>query len=375
MGKKFDYTRFARRFATRFPFLTFILSQVSFWLIAYVLLAILAHLLLLTAGPSLRASISLKANIVLAIFVGFFNGIAAGLVGLFFEKRFFYNKSLGIIIFGKAIINLVIFIILLSVVRSVLYPFLMEQMSLKEDPATAQQSWDAFFYFLLIFNIAAGLLINFINQVNRKYGPGVLLPLLLGKYRKPREEQRIFLFMDLHSSTSLAEALGHLKYSAFIRDSFMDINSVIPDCNAQVYQYVGDEVVVTWTLEEGLKDLACVRFYFACEARFASRSKHYLSKYGQVPKFKAGLHMGIVTAVEVGDIKRDIAYHGDTLNTAARIQGVCNEYNKRFLTSRYVLDHSGLQNFYETESIGTIRLKGKTQPVEIVSIESNPTPQ
>ncbi len=43
--------------------------------------------------------------------------------------------------------------------------------------------------------------------------------------------------------------------------------------------------------------------------------------------------MGKVTAVEIGDIKRDIAYHVDTLNTAARIQSVCNEYNKDFLVS------------------------------------------
>jgi len=208
----------------------------------------------------------------------------------------------------------------------------------------------------------------FINQVNKKYGPGILIPLLLGQYRKPKEEERIFLFMDLKSSTSIAESLGHLKYSAFIRDSFMDINTVLPAHHAQIYQYAGDEIVITWTIGEGMKNFSCIQFFFACEERFIARSGHYLKLYGRAPEFKAGLHMGKVTAVEVGDIKRDIAYHGDTLNTAARIQGVCNEYNKNFLTSVSIWENTGIEKYYKTESIGVIELKGKSKPVEIASV-------
>ena len=54
--------------------------------------------------------------------------------------------------------------------------------------------------------------------------------------------------------------------------------------------------------------------------------------------------MGMVTAVEVGDIKRDIAYHGDTLNTAARIQSICNSYEKKFLSSANVLKNIQINN-------------------------------
>ena len=369
MSGRFDYTRFARRFTSRFPVLTYLLSQIVLWVIAYLFLAILTHLVLLTAGPALQAKISLTANLIIAVFFGFFYGVASGFAGWFFENRFFYNKALGIIILGKAVISLVVFVVLISIVRSVMYPYLAKQFFNDADPATIQESWDAFFYLLLIYNIVIGLLINFINQVNKKYGPGVLLPLLLGKYRTPKEEERIFLFMDLKSSTSIAEALGHLKYSTFIRDSFMDINSVLAKYNAQIYQYVGDEIVITWTIGEGLKDVSCVQFFFACEARFKERADHYDKQYGQVPQFKAGLHMGKVTVVEVGDIKRDIAYHGDTLNTAARIQSVCNNYNKKFLTSVYVLRNTDIEKYFKTESIGMVVLKGKRKPVEIASVE------
>ena len=165
------------------------------------------------------------------------------------------------------------------------------------------------------------LVISFINQMNRKFGPGVLLPLLLGRYRNPKEEERIFMFMDLKSSTKHAENLGHIKYSALIRDSFMDINKVLVKHRAEIYQYVGDEIVISWPVTEGMKKAACVEFYFDCQNQFNLRKNYYTKLYGLTPKFKGGLHAEPVTAVEVGDVKRDIAYHGDTINTAAaRIQ-------------------------------------------------------
>jgi adenylate cyclase len=370
--KTFDYTRNARRFVARLPVFTFLLSQVVYWMIAYVFLAVLAYLVLLTAEPALLTMISFRASLAIALFFGFFYGIVSGCVGWFFARKFFYKRALWIIVVGKAIIAFLIFVILVSLVRFIVYPYFHVGYFGNADPASIERSWEFFFNLLMIYTIAMGLLINFINQVNKKYGPGVLLPILLGKYRKPKEEERVFLFMDLKSSTSIAESLGHLKYSAFIRDSFMDINSLLAGYNAQIYQYVGDEMVITWTITEGMNDFSCVRFFFACETKFKLNEKAYLKRYGLVPEFKAGLHMGKVTAVEVGDIKRDIAYHGDTLNTAARIQSVCNKYNKKFLTSARIWENTGIEKYYKTESLGAISLKGKAEPIEIISLSRRP---
>jgi adenylate cyclase len=370
MSRNLDYTTFARRFANRYPLGNYLLAQINFWIISYILLAVLTHLVLMTAGSALHADINLTATLVIALYLGFFTGIISGLANRFFEKRLFHNKALGIVIISKVIIYLVVFVILISFVRYSIYPFLLTRFYEGARIVTEQQPWDSFFYLLLIYTIVIGLLSGFINQVNKKFGPGVLLPLLLGKYRKPREEERIFLFMDLTSSTSIAEALGHLKYSAFIRDSFMDINAVLAVYNAQVYQYVGDAIVLTWTIDEGLRGLNCIEFFFACKSRFNKRSAYYQEQYGQTPRFKAGMHMGKVTAVEVGEIKRDIAYHGDTLNTAARIQSVCNEYDHDFLVSMALLEYTPIANRYTAKSLGMISLKGKVQAVEIAVVSA-----
>ena len=93
------------------------------------------------------------------------------------------------------------------------------------------------------------------------------------------------------------------------------------------------------------------------------------NNYGLLPEFKAGAHTGTVTAVEIGEVKRDIAYHGDTLNTAARIQSVCNEYEKNFIVSKELIDKVGPHSNMRTQELGSILLKGKTLKVGLVTVD------
>ena len=56
---------------------------------------------------------------------------------------------------------------------------------------------------------ARAIAVSFINLMNKKFGPGVLIPMMFGRYRNPREEVRIFMFMDLEKNYSL-ESLGQI---------------------------------------------------------------------------------------------------------------------------------------------------------------------
>jgi adenylate cyclase len=149
----------------------------------------------------------------------------------------------------------------------------------------------------------------------------------------------------------------------------MDINQVIAAHRAEIYQYVGDEIVLSWRMAEGSDQLSCIRFYFACSEQFAKRTAYYEQKYGRLPFFKAGLHGGKITAVEIGEIKRDIAYHGDTINIAARIQSLCNTYQKSLLVSKPFTEYDGFDKQFASTSLGMVVLKGKELPVELVSVE------
>ena len=64
-------------------------------------------------------------------------------------------------------------------------------------------------------------------EISDKYGPGGLRNLIRGRYNKPRKENRIFLFLDINDSTTIAEKIGHEKYFNMLQDFFADITEPI----------------------------------------------------------------------------------------------------------------------------------------------------
>ncbi|SEL10845.1 adenylate/guanylate cyclase domain-containing protein [Parapedobacter koreensis] len=369
----FNYTATVRRFAARFPALSHVGIQITFWVIVNNLMALLIYLYsnFISAVFSLHAQYELTWVFVLLTLLGILYGAVLGTTDYYLDKYTFRKMSLGRVMLAKALISFTMTLLILAILTAISFERIIPYL-VSADHAlilVKQQSWRYIVYFFVIFYLLMTLLISFINLVNKKYGPGVLVPLWFGKYKNPIEEERVFMFMDLKSSTTIAELLGHLRYSAFIRDAFYDINQLLSSYNVEIYQYVGDEMVLTWRVNNDMRYERCVLFFFACQRQFLKRLAYYKEKYGFFPEFKASLHMGMVTAVEIGDIKRDIAYHGDTINTTARIQSVCNQYHKELLVSEYLAERTGLAKHFKTQSIGQISLKGKREQIGIVSIE------
>jgi adenylate cyclase len=371
MKTQTDFTSRSRRFAMQYPLLHSISVHIIYWVIAFLLLSFIISYstqILIDAYP-LQLNLKLGPFMLNSAIQGLIFGAGIGVLNYFLDKQIFRNKPLGLVILLRAVLSTVFLVICFLFRKYVLFGLITAPTL---DDATILNSatiWRTFFYMTLIYVVVMSVILNFMREVNKKFGPGILLPLLFGKYRNPKEEERIFMFMDLKSSTTIAEALGHMRYSGFIRDAFKDINNILSQYDAEVYQYVGDEIVVCWKTEEGLKNFACVHFFFACEKEFAKRKDYYEYYYGLLPEFKASLHIGKVTAVEIGEVKRDLAYHGDTLNTAARIQGKCNEYQKKLLVSDIFHEAIKLGKIFKTQPLGSIMLKGKTIPVGIFSVE------
>jgi adenylate cyclase len=220
-----------------------------------------------------------------------------------------------------------------------------------------------YFYILTV-----AVIFSIFSQLKLMIGEQQFNSMIRGRFYRPREEERIFMFLDLKSSTTIAERMGHIDYSKLIQDCFNDV-SVVLENEAEIYQYVGDEIVLTWESEKGLKDHNCIKAFFHYKKRLKEQEEHYMSKYGLHPEFKAGLNIGTVTVTEVGKYKKEIAYHGDPINTAARIQGLCNSLNADLLISEE-LKEALTENDFNFTSKGTLELKGKEERVNLYEVES-----
>jgi len=182
------------------------------------------------------------------------------------------------------------------------------------------------------------------------------------------EENRIFMFLDVKSSTSLAENMGHEKFYSLLNSFFHEITDPMLITKAEIYQYVGDEVVFTWKTEDGLRDANCVQLFFLIKNKIKENQEYYLNRYGVVPEFKAGIHFGNVIVGQIGDIKREIVYNGDVLNTTSRIQELCNKHNQELIISRSLLSRIKLPVNIDQEFLGKVKLRGKEKDIHIYGV-------
>ena len=226
---------------------------------------------------------------------------------------------------------------------------------------------------LIGFFLYASIQFSLILEADKKLGINVLKNLLLGKYHNPKQENRIFMFLDMKGSTNAAEKLGHLKYSRYLQDIFKLITDLVIDYKAEIYQFVGDEVVLTWKSDVGYRNNNALHFFYGFQAILEENNSYFSRNYDTIPIFKAALHRGDVSVAEVGEINTQIAYHGDVVNTTSRIQELCNAYNTHLLVSEMFMIgmESPPPNF--KENAAEINLRGRSQPVTIYSMELAPT--
>lgn len=205
-------------------------------------------------------------------------------------------------------------------------------------------------------------------EVNEKYSPGVFFSILAGRYINPKIEKRTVMFIDLVDSTTIAEHLGHKKYFRFIRDFIYFISLALLENDGQIYQYVGDEVVVSWIVKKQNANRKCLQALLDCK-RILARNKNYFKRqYGVIPEFRAGIHTGEITIGEIGVIKKDLAMSGDTMNTAARLRSATSELNQTVIISKDFAAQTNLKN-WESINLGLVDLKGKESAMELYALK------
>lgn len=293
-------------------------------------------------------------------------GLAYGIIELFILsglRKKLMQLPLIIAIFVKALVYLFIINLFSGIIGLITGFFQGKQIAEFYESMHSREQ-----LILIVYTLVIYILLSFYTQINLLLGEGVLLKFLLGKYRKPTGEHRIFMFLDLKSSTSIAEKLGLEKYYSLLNDFFHEISEPVRSTHAEIYQYVGDEVVFTWKTREGLDNSNCLKIFFMIQEKVYNNRKYYRDKYGDIPTFKAGLHVGEVISAQIGDIKREIVYNGDVLNTSARIQEQCNKFKRELLISGILLNQLNIDNEYRAEKIDTVKLRGKENSLELFSL-------
>ncbi|ABO22907.1 adenylate/guanylate cyclase domain-containing protein [Shewanella loihica] len=242
-------------------------------------------------------------------------------------------------------------------------------MSTLRQMLTAHILYSPSFQALIIYLVVVRVGLAFIEQMALLVGPRILFNIGLGKYHRPRYEQRLFLYLDMVASTTHAESLGDYRFSRLIQDCFSLLSDTVVNNDAEIYRYMGDAVLIHWPLENGIIEDRSFNIYYEFSQQLNWQRKYFEEQYGFVPKFKAAAHCGQVVAAVVGVQKQEISFFSDVLNTLARLQDQCNPLGQRMLISGSLqsLIDTG-DSHYDFTNLGPIKLKGKQHSIEVYGV-------
>lgn len=310
-----------------------------------------------------------RSNLIIPV-MAFLTGLGLGALEVGYFSKAFAKSSFARKLLNKSLVYAVIILLFVVILSDVSTALTLHTGLLNRQVLHYIGTYVFSFAFLstALYMGATIIVSQFYLEVSDNIGRAALVNFFTGRYHRPIEEERIYLFIDMRSSTTIAERLGHVRYFELLKEYYADLSPSIVKHHGEIYQYVGDEVVVTWKPRAGLKSAACIECFFAMKTALGKESGKFQERFGVVPDFKAGLHLGKVTTGEIGTVKREIIFTGDVLNTTARIQSLCNALGADLIVSDALLKRIDLPPAYLTVPLGDAELRGRDEKMELFAV-------
>ncbi|MEM7107162.1 MAG: adenylate/guanylate cyclase domain-containing protein [Bacteroidota bacterium] len=207
--------------------------------------------------------------------------------------------------------------------------------------------------FLAVVSCINIILLSFMDW----HGSANFSSIISGKINISKEENRVFLFVDLNSSTKIALKIGTEKYAQLIDFCFDHLRKLSKQYKAEIYQYVGDEMVLSWSSFEAFKSLDGWKLFLDFKSSLHKHEEELHLTYGLVPSFKAALSEGLVYSTIIGTEQKHKAYYGQPLNRASRMLEKCKVFQVDFLTD-IPPSKAAHQRDFHFKYISSARLRG-----------------
>jgi len=220
----------------------------------------------------------------------------------------------------------------------------------------------------LLSRIKTHLNLHRINRITGKFVPVAFLKSLgretitdvrLGDNH---EMEVTVFFSDIRSYTTLAETMTPDDNFRFVNAYIKRMGPIIQQYGGFVNQYLGDGIMAIFPNEPEKSLQAAIDMQKEVHAYNQKR----ISDGREPIKVGMGLHIGSLIMGIIGDQHRlDAATISDTVNTAARIEGLTKHFGASILISDDTLNKIGNTDLFHLRYLGKVQMSGKEQPVGI----------
>lgn len=186
-----------------------------------------------------------------------------------------------------------------------------------------------------------------------------------------RECEVVVLFVDLRGSTTLGESRMPYDVLFILNRFFLEMNRALVATNGHYSNFTGDGLMALYGLEGEDPAQAARDALAGAKAMMAAmdRINRDLATELAVPlRIGIGIHLGEAIVGTMGPPRSQIiSAIGDTVNTTARLEGLCKEFDCAVVVSRHTAQVAGLD--FPADRLRQALIRGRLEPVEVYALD------
>lgn len=184
-----------------------------------------------------------------------------------------------------------------------------------------------------------------------------------------QKKEVTILFSDIRNFTTITESLDPESLTLLLHEYFTAMGKGILETDGVIDKFIGDAIMAFWGAPISQPDHAdrAVRSAINMNKKLKDLQKKWLRRGLPLIDAGVGINTGVVTVGNMGSEDRfDYTLIGDSVNAAARLEGLNKEYKTNIIISEATKNKLTIPIKYK--SLGEVLVKGKTKPIKIYSV-------
>ena len=206
------------------------------------------------------------------------------------------------------------------------------------------------------------------NTFSRYVSPEVVkhLTKLRGDIFAGEERELSIIFTDIRGFTSISEKLSPQQVVDLLNRYFTPMTAIVRQEKGTLDKFIGDALMAFWNapLEVDDHPARAVSAALGMQKRLHTLNDELQAEFGISLNMGVGVHTGNAYVGNMGS--NDLVNYtliGDSVNLAARLEGLCAQYGTPVVVSEKVREHC--DDRFAFQFLDKLRVKGKQQPVKV----------
>jgi len=209
----------------------------------------------------------------------------------------------------------------------------------------------------------------------KKYMPSDLVKILIDTNQEAKiggdEKNLAIMFTDIEGFTTISETLTPLELTHHLSIYFDEMEKVISKYNGTIDKYIGDAIMGFWGAPVDIEEpiIKAAQCALAMQEKLTELNNKWKKEGKAELKTRIGVHFGKTLVGNIGSPNRmNYTIMGDTVNVAARLEGINKNYGTNIMVSEEV--YMRIKDQFTLEYIDQIELKGKTESTKIYTLKA-----